>query len=56
MNSMMTTTNAAEFARARADAMTLSASGNMRSLDVSMFTTQGRTFDDASAHCANVSA
>jgi hypothetical protein len=43
-------------ARSRADSMILSASGSMRSLEVSMFTTQGRTLDDASAHCAKLSA
>ena len=37
-------------------AMILSASGSMRSLDVSMLTTHGRTFDEASAHCAKMSA
>ena len=46
----------AELRRSCAAAMILSASGSIRSLDVSILTTQGRTLEDASAHFAKVSA
>jgi hypothetical protein len=46
---------AASSARVRAEAMILSASGNICSLDESMLATQGRTRDAASAHSENVS-
>ena len=46
---------AASSARARADAMIVSASGSISSLDESMLATQGRTRDAASAHCEKAS-
>ena len=50
-----TSVTAASSARARADEMILSASGSISSLERSMFVTQGRTRDAASAHSENVS-